>query len=221
MFDNIFDMLSKFQLSKGKITPFNDDLYDYFREKLKSRVSKSRYEHTLGVVDTAIMISKAYDVDENKAKLAALLHDWDKCYDDHEMKRRIKELGLDHMIDPFVKDNMPKVMHGLTAACYFGYNYSAIPVDVLEAIANHTIANKHMTGLSMTIYCADALEPNRKYKSRAEIYNKIGKISLHELFIEVYKHTLFDITNKGKLMYPETSKVWNTHIKKQIENNIK
>lgn len=75
MFDNIFDMLSKFQLRSDKVTPFDEDLYNLLKSELEGRVSKSRYEHTLGVVETAVKIAKAYDVDETKARFASLLHD--------------------------------------------------------------------------------------------------------------------------------------------------
>ena len=75
-----------------------DALSDAFLEArerdLRARLGRRRYEHTLGVAGTAARLARAYGVDERKARLAGLLHDWDKGYDDAGIRARVEELLL-------------------------------------------------------------------------------------------------------------------------------
>ena len=45
------------------------------KELVRSRLSDKRYEHTLNVRRMAVKLAKRHDADENRAALAALLHD--------------------------------------------------------------------------------------------------------------------------------------------------
>ncbi|MFR5368646.1 MAG: HD domain-containing protein [Faecalibacterium sp.] len=45
------------------------------KELVRGRLSDKRYEHTLNVRKMAVKLAKRYGVDEDKAALAALLHD--------------------------------------------------------------------------------------------------------------------------------------------------
>ena len=127
---------------------------------------------------------------------------------------RVDEVGLGSDVDPYVYENMPKVLHGRTAAYAFGITYPSIPTDVLKAVAYHTTAAEHMAGLEMVIYIADALEPGRKYEEKDRLLDMVGKSSLHELFVEVYKYSIIAVLLAGKTLHPDTAKIWNTHLAK-------
>ena len=45
------------------------------REKLKNKLKKERYQHTLGVMYTSAALAMAYHYDMDKAMIAGLLHD--------------------------------------------------------------------------------------------------------------------------------------------------
>ena len=45
------------------------------KEKLQSRLKPSRFQHSLGVSETAVTLAKRFGVDEEKARIAGLLHD--------------------------------------------------------------------------------------------------------------------------------------------------
>ena len=57
------------------------------KELVRSRLSDKRYEHTLNVKKMAVKLAKRYGVDEDKAALAALLHDSAKEISKDEMQR--------------------------------------------------------------------------------------------------------------------------------------
>ena len=56
------------------------------KELVRGRLSDKRYEHTLNVRKMAVKLAKQYGVDEDKAALAALLHDSAKEISKDEMR---------------------------------------------------------------------------------------------------------------------------------------
>lgn len=88
----------------------------FFKERkaeLEQRVSKKRFTHVMGVVEEAEILARAYGVDVREARLAGLLHDWDKAYDDEEIRERVRELGL--QVNPWILEHQPRLLHGPTA----------------------------------------------------------------------------------------------------------
>ena len=56
------------------------------KDLVRSRLSDKRYEHTLNVKKMAVKLAKRYGVNEEKAALAALLHDSATKISKDEMK---------------------------------------------------------------------------------------------------------------------------------------
>ena len=66
---------------------------DYNKDYLsivKERVSPHRYNHTLGVIKEAKRLAEIYNVDTNKARIAATLHDISKNKDINEIIENVK-----------------------------------------------------------------------------------------------------------------------------------
>ena len=53
--------------------------HDKMEYKLKKELDRQRFEHTLGVEQTARQMARVFGEDEEKAALAGLLHDCAKC----------------------------------------------------------------------------------------------------------------------------------------------
>ena len=49
--------------------------FDEIEHRVSQWMGKKRFKHTLGVVESATQLAKLYNVDVEKARLAALLHD--------------------------------------------------------------------------------------------------------------------------------------------------
>ena len=118
------------------------------RAELAERVGPRRYQHSLGVADTARELARTYGVDGEAAYLAGLLHDWDKGYDDPGILARADELGLDL---PEELRAMPRVLHGMTAAVALAREFPAHDPAVLQALARHTLGEKSMTPLDKVV----------------------------------------------------------------------
>lgn len=189
-----------------------DEFYEQARKRLKERLDSKRYEHSLSVSDMAVRLARAYGVDERKARLAGLLHDWDKDYSDAEVRVRAQDLGV--RAHPVVLESMPRLLHGPTASIDLAHEYPEIGDDVLQAIARHTSAEVGMTDLDMIVYTADAIEPLRPFDSMAAVRDRIGEASLEELFLATFQHVIAFLVEKKRRMHPDTVKVWNYYVER-------
>nr|WP_256368331.1 nicotinate-nucleotide adenylyltransferase [Adlercreutzia sp. ZJ473] len=190
------------------VDPLSGKFYRARHAELRDRVSAKRLEHIEGVAETAERLARAYGVDERKARLAGLLHDWDKGYDDEGMIARVRELGMDVSPEYLA---IPRVLHGMTAAVALARAFPAIPADVIQAVDRHTLGALDMEPLDMVVYIADALEPGRTFGPVDELRAQVGKASLEDLFFMTYRHWLVLMLDRGSALAPDTIAVWNAY----------
>ena len=186
--------------------------FDARKADLANRVSPKRLKHVMGVVAEAELLAKAYGVDLPEARLAALLHDWDKGLDDAAIRARVAEVGLD--VDPWILKHQPRLLHGPTAARALAKEFPQIPRSVLQAIDRHTAAAPDMSPLDMVVYVADALEPNRQFGRLDQLRALVGKVSLEELFVQVLGYWTCLLFERKKTVHPGTVDVWNHYAEK-------
>ena len=159
--------------------PFSKDAYHVMKGLLAERVGKKRFEHSVNVAKVARRLAKAYGVDPDKARLAGILHDWDKGLPNEELCRRAGELHLD--VDSMVLTDMPWLLHGPTAAAALKLEYPQFGEDVFQAIARHTSGAADMAPLNSVIYIADIIEPGRTFgdmEGIERLRGLVGKVTL-------------------------------------------
>ena len=196
------------------IDVLSDEFFELRKEELATRVKTKRFKHSLGVSQACEQLAEEYGLDARKARLAGLLHDWDKGLDDDGARERVKELGLVDAIDPWVVQNMPTVLHGHTAAAALARDYPALPHDILQAISRHTTAAEGMSPLDMVLYIADAIEPSRQFGRIDELRAAVGRVSLEELYFQTYEYWVFLLFERGKPLHPDTIRIWNSYTMK-------
>lgn len=202
-------------MADSPVDVLSDAFYEARRHDLAQRLRHKRYEHSLGVADTAAVLARLYDADECKARLAGLLHDWDKAYDDEGIRHRVEDLHVS--VDPYVFAEMPQLLHGPTAAAALSRAYPDIPADIIRAIELHTTGAVQMTDLDMIVYIADAIEPNRRYDGLDALRGLAGGISLDDLFVATFQHILLNLVERRKRVYPDTLTIWNHHLARSRE----
>lgn len=195
----------------GDADPLTDAFFEARKEELKKRVSPKRFKHSLGVSETCVKLAKEYGLDVDKARLAGLLHDWDKGYTDDEARARVRELGMEGEVDPFIVEKMPGVLHGITAARALGIEFPQISGDILQAISRHTTAAFDMTPLDKVLYIADAIEPNRQFGRIDELRALAGRATLDELYFATYEYWVFLLFEHRKPLHPDTIRIWNAY----------
>lgn len=145
---------------EGKICPsvikYIEDFGLYKGDNKAAFVRKSlpisRLTHTLGVMNLAKTYAKRLKIDENKAVLAAMLHDAAKYSDPKDYEGFTMPSGV------------PKsVVHQFLGAYIAETVLGVKDDDVINAIKYHTTGRKNMSALEKIVFTADLLEEGRTY----------------------------------------------------------
>ena len=126
------------------------------QKDLKNKLKPARYEHTLGVSDTAQHLAKIHGYDCAKAALAGLLHDCAKYMADDKKIALCREYGVS-ISDAEYKN--PSLLHAKCGAILAEHEYQIIDFDILHAIRVHTTGVPDMSLLDKIIFIADYIEP--------------------------------------------------------------
>jgi len=171
---------------------------------VKEQITEHRYQHTIGVVETAIKLAKQYDVDVQKAELAAIFHDYAKFRPKDEMKQII------------VEQNMPKdllqyhseLWHAPVGAYLVEHEVGIKDSEVLDAIRYHTTGRENMTMLEKVVYLADYIEPGRQFPGVEEV-RELAQKDLNTALIKSMQNTILFLMKKNQPIYPDTFKAYN------------
>jgi HD superfamily phosphohydrolase YqeK len=123
--------------------------YEDIKGKVKGYLSSNRYKHTLGVVNAAILLGEKYQVDLNKVKIAALLHDCAKKMDKDKLLKVVKE---EEIIIDEIQKNQPALLHGPVGSVIAYRDFNIKDPDILRAIEYHTTGRENMSKLEKIIY---------------------------------------------------------------------
>ena len=128
-------------------------------EAVRKQLPKTRWEHTLRVVETAVELADRVGVDRKQARLAALLHDYCKFWPRERMERIIRERGLPQDL---LKHHV-ELWHAPVGAEVVREELEVEDEGVLDAIRYHTTGRPHMSLLDKVIFLADYIEPGDSF----------------------------------------------------------
>lgn len=172
---------------------------DKMEYKLKKELDRQRFEHTLGVEQTARQMARVFGEDEEKAALAGLLHDCAKCMPLSQMIKAARRAD----VDPVMKESKA-LMHAVAGRCVAQDVYGVQDEDVLGAIRWHTTGRAGMTRLEKIIYLADVIEPNRKPYPGLEDLRALCMQDLDSAMHAALRQSLEHVREQGKLLHPDT-----------------
>ena len=115
--------------------------YDKIKAELKKSISSNRFEHSIGVMETACELANLYGCDVERARIAGLLHDCGKL----------------------AGQKIGSLEHAGVGAKLASEKYGVADREVESAILYHTTGRENMTLLEKIIYIADKIEPGRVY----------------------------------------------------------
>lgn len=167
-----------------------------------------RLEHSLSVAATAEHLAVLYEVDPFLARVAGLLHDWDKVVPRDELISRARYFGIDLGVP---LESVEPLLHGMVAARELPEQYPHIPHEVWHAIACHTSAAEDMSPLDMVLFVADGIEPLR-HASPGIIHTRslVGKVSLDDLFWNAFVGGIIYVLEGGRFLYPRAIDIYNS-----------
>ena len=130
-----------------------------------SYLKPKRMAHVLGTEQEAVRLARRYGVDEQQARVAALLHDCTKKLLLEEQLALCEKYGV--ALDELQRSAL-KLQHALTGA-EIARDVFGVSDAVYEAIRWHTTGKAGMTALEKVIYLADYIEPTRDFPGVEEL----------------------------------------------------
>ena len=101
---------------------------------LKNNLNEERFEHSLGVADTALELAERFNLDKDKAYAAGLLHDCAKCLSNDELLNIIKT----HLTVEECEMINPKTYHAPVGAYVAKNTFGITDKEILSSIRWHT-----------------------------------------------------------------------------------
>ncbi|MGM0844167.1 MAG: bis(5'-nucleosyl)-tetraphosphatase (symmetrical) YqeK [Bacillota bacterium] len=171
---------------------------------VKAQLTEHRYHHTLGVVETAIDLAQRYNVDQYKAEMAAIFHDYAKFRPKEEMKEIIETKGMDKRLLEYNAE----LWHAPVGAFLVKKEAGVMDEEILDAIRFHTSGRPGMTMLEKVIYLADYIEPGRHFPGVDEV-RELAKDNLEQALIISIRNTIMFLMKKNQAVFPDTFHTFN------------
>ena len=174
---------------------------EQMKQELEKRLKPSRFRHSLGVAETAVKLAKRFGADEERARVAGLLHDCAREFRNEDMVREAEKRGI---AIGEVERSMPLLLHADIGAVRVRELYGVEDAAISQAIARHTVGGPEMTVLDKIIWYADMIEPGRDFPGVDELRELGRTASLDAMLLAGLSHSIVFVVKKGHLIHPAT-----------------
>lgn len=169
-------------------------------EWVEARIKPKRFQHTLGVEETAVQLARIYGVNPYEASIAALLHDNAKNLSNEELYRICQTYYPQYNLT----QEYSSVFHAFAGAITAKRRYSELSNDVINAICFHTTGRPNMSTLEKIIYAADYAEPGREPFPGLELIREYLFNDLDDGIRHMLQQTVDYVKMKNKKIHPLT-----------------
>lgn len=174
---------------------------------LKKQLNEKRYIHTLGTADCAKELAKQFNLNEDKAYLAGLLHDCAKCFPNEELLDIIhKHLDVEEceMLNY-------KTLHAPVSAYIAETEFGITDKEILSAIRWHTLGKLDMSDFEKIVFIADKIEPNTRDKEYSGKIRELltQKNGLNKALLKCYKETIKSLVKRDLKICLLTVEIYN------------
>lgn len=174
-------------------------------QKVRDQLTEHRYQHTIGVMETAIVLAERFGADPRKAELAAIFHDYAKFRPKEEMRQIIVEQNMPAELLQYNSE----LWHAPVGAYLAEIEAGVTDQEVLDAIRYHTSGRIGMTLLDKIIYLADYIEPGRHFPGVEEV-REMAREDLDKALIQSMKNTIQFLMKKNQPVFPDTFNAYNS-----------
>ncbi|TXK84063.1 bis(5'-nucleosyl)-tetraphosphatase (symmetrical) YqeK [Paenibacillus sp. N3.4] len=172
---------------------------DKLMAAVKAQMPEKRWLHTLGVMETSVILAKRFGGDPVKADLAAILHDYCKYWPVQDQAKVIRENSLPQDLLDYEKE----LWHSHAGAYIAQTEFGIHDEEILDAIRYHTSGREQMSLMDKIVCLADYIEPGRDFPGVDHI-RELAKHSLEMALIAGFDSTISFLLGKGKRIYPLT-----------------
>lgn len=174
---------------------------EQMKEKLSTMLTDHRFNHSLGVMETAVKMAERFGVEVKKAEIAGLLHDCAKQIDRAEQVKMCEERNI--FLDSIKRENTA-LIHAELGASLAESEFMITDSDVLNAIRYHTLGRANMSDLEKILYLADIIEPNRKEFEGLNELRRLCEKNLDEATLYGLELNIAHIFRKGRALHTQT-----------------
>ena len=182
------------------------------KKKLKSELDESRYEHTIGVMDTAACLAMRYGADLTQALVAGLLHDCAKCIPNDKKLKLCRKSGIE--VTPF-EEKAPFLLHAKLGAWMAEHEYHVSDPAILSAIACHTTGKPDMSLLDKIVFIADYIEPGRNKAPGLPEIRRLSFTDIDQALIRILSDTLDYLASSNDPIDPATQNVLDYYLRRE------
>lgn len=173
-------------------------------EEVKTVLTKERYDHSVRVLETARELAIHYEISTDEVEIAAIFHDYAKCFS----KETLKEYIYHYEIDKALLDYHHELWHGPVAAAIIRDKFHITNSNITRAIYYHTTGRARMSMVEYIVFVADITEPERKIPG----IDEIRSLSLQNIKMAARKalqSTIIHLMNQEAVVHPDTFKAYN------------
>lgn len=182
------------------------------KKKLKNELDESRYEHTIGVMDTAACLAMRYGADLTQALVAGLLHDCAKCIPNYKKLKLCRKNGIE--VTPF-EEKAPFLLHAKLGAWMAEHEYHVSDPAILSAIACHTTGKPDMSLLDKIVFIADYIEPGRNKAPGLPEIRRLSFTDIDQALIRILSDTLDYLASSNDPIDPATQNVLDYYLRRE------
>ena len=190
------------------INQLESDLKSHMYDK-----NPKRFAHSISVGHCAETLAQVYGADMFSARVAGILHDWEKLLSDADTLELAERFRI-QVEAPYQK--IIGLLHGPLAAKTLPAIYPWLSNEILSAIQKHTAGDRQMSKLDKILYVADLIEPLRPNFTAVEesrnVYLRGG--SLDELYESAFCNVMIYVISSRRYLYPNSIALYNEMIEK-------
>ena len=165
-----------------------------------TQLSPERAAHVGRVAAEAVALARRFGADADAALWAGLLHDWCKEVPARELVALARATGV---LSPDTSDAdvLVGTLHGPVAARLLPQRWPELRSSVLAAIDRHTTGDVDMSDLDCVLYCADLIEPDRRFPG-VDALRALAREDLWRATLAGMDATLRDLVDRGRRIDP-------------------
>jgi nicotinate-nucleotide adenylyltransferase len=166
--------------------------WSWLRERSHSMLNPLRVPHVEACEAAAMQLAEHWNVNQEDAREAAILHDITKKLDFSENMCIIARHGIS-LDNPGIHGE--KLLHAITGALIAQTEFG-VSNEVANAIKWHTTGKAHMTMLGKIIYLADYIEATREFPGIEQL-RKAAYENIDNAMIMGLQMTIDDLKSRG------------------------
>lgn len=179
------------------------------RKLLKELLGPGRYAHSLHTAELALRLAPAAGVPQQKAALAALLHDCARDLPPEAQRRLFLKSAPRAALPRRTLEEAPVLAHAWAGAALAAEKFGVKDPEVLEAIALHATGAPGMGPLARLVYVSDLANQGRSFRE-AGLVRKLAFMDFSEAFRAANYVKLVYAFSGGGWVHPLSVALWNS-----------